>query len=133
MSDPHVMADHHLLHHALVAKSLIELLAEEIFVGPVGDLVLAHPLQRVVERIDANIRRNGAELADRCINDFGMPLDIGVVAEFGVLERDSLGQHSEPTEFRVAQLGARMDDRFTITRCFRRMPLRMALCHGEAR
>ncbi len=123
MADPHIMADRDARLLPLVAKCRINALPQEIFVRPVGDLMLAHPLDRVLKRIDARARCDGAELADPRIDDLGMAFDIAVVAKLRLGERHALADFAETAKLRLAQSGTWVDDRVAAARRARRVAL----------
>jgi hypothetical protein len=103
------MTEHDPIGHSPLAKLAVELLAKEILVRPIGDLVLAHPIDRMFERIDRGIGGDRSELSDARIDSFGIALEIRIVAELAVLEGNSFADRREPAELGVAKRRARMD------------------------
>ena len=102
LPNPRIVPDLDPVSHSPFAKGCVDLFPHEIFVGPVGDLVLSNPLDRVGERIDRGIGGNAGELADLRINRGGVPLDVGVIAERAVRERHALADLGKPAELRTA-------------------------------
>ena len=116
MADPDIIADGDARGLPVRPVAGIDAVETEIFVRPVGDLVRGDALHRMFERVDADIRRNRAELADGRVDRLAMALEIGEVADFDVAQQDARADRDEAPETAALELGRRMDLRFGIVR-----------------
>ena len=78
--------------------------------------MLAHPLNRMLQRIDTRARGNRTELADAGIDCLRMALNIGVVAKLGIRKRNPLPDFRKPPKLGIAQYGGWMNNRLAVAR-----------------
>src|SRR5690606_39432744 len=89
VADPHIIADRHLLGPASFAEGIVDAEITEIFVRPVADLMRGDALERMLQRIDTRVGRDGAEFADGRIDSLGMPLEIREIADLDLAQHDA--------------------------------------------
>ena len=124
MANPDVMADDHTLLLAHFTETLVDLAADKIFIGPVGDLVLRHTLHGVIEGVDADISCNGAELADGRVDHFTVPFDVGVIANLTLCDPDTVTHIDEFSKRAVTMQSCGVNAWGSVTAGFGGMALR---------
>src|SRR5690606_4119128 len=109
VADPHVIADRHPLRPASFPESLVHAAIAEIFVRPVAHLMGRRALHRMLQRIDARVRRDRAELTDLRVNAFGIALEIGEVPYLHLAQDHALRNRGIAAQPARLQLRRRVD------------------------
>jgi predicted transcriptional regulator len=84
MPDPDIGADGDAMVAAPCKDLRVILGVETVRAASVGEMMLARAPDRMVGRIDANVRRNVAKLSDIGVVDIAIPRRIGVIVEIAV-------------------------------------------------
>src|SRR5688572_9794752 len=114
MADPDVMADAHRLALPPRLESGVDAQPAEIFVRPVAHLVLRDALDRMLQRIDAGVGRDRAELADLRVDRLRIALEIAEIADRHFAQDDALADRGIATEPAGFQLRRRVNARLRI-------------------
>ena len=112
VTDPDIMAYRDALCAPPFTESIVHAQIAEEFVRPVVDLVAGDPLDRMLQRVDARVGGDRAELSDRRVDRLGVPLEIGKVADADLAQDHPLADHRvapEPAGFHLRRrVGARL-------------------------
>ena len=111
MANPHIVADRDRPRPAFLAIAGIDAEIAEILVRAVADLVRGRPIERMVQCVDAGVRGDRAEFADRRIDRLGVALEIAEVADRHLTQDHPLANRRIAPEAAGFQLRGGVDAR----------------------